>query len=142
MVVELFFGINKRVLITLISTLEWIKMEMKELYGGIDTHKENFAGCIVDEKGRVLREHSFPATREAVEKFTSGIPNSQMKIVIETCGIWRGAYNIFRELGYEVKLANPADDDARNRFQSYYYRVQNRRKRDPKQREEQWQGKC
>jgi hypothetical protein len=30
-------------------------MEMKELYGGIDTHKENFAGCIVDEKGKVLR---------------------------------------------------------------------------------------
>ncbi len=33
---------------------------------GIDTHKENFAGCIVDEKGRVLREHTFPATKEAV----------------------------------------------------------------------------
>ena len=82
-------------------------MEMKELYGGIDTHKENFAGCIVDERGRVLREHTFPATKEAVEKFTTGIPNTQMTIAIEACGIWRGAYNIFRELGYEVKLANP-----------------------------------
>ncbi len=30
-----------------------------------------------------------------------------MKIAIEACGIWRGAYNILRELGYEVKLANP-----------------------------------
>ena len=30
-----------------------------------------------------------------------------MTIKIEACEIWRGAYNIFRELGYEVKLANP-----------------------------------
>jgi transposase len=60
----------------------------------------------MDEKGRLAREHSFPATRGAVEKFTAGIPNSQMTIAIEACGIWRGAYNIFRELGYKVKLAN------------------------------------
>jgi transposase len=82
-------------------------VDMEKLYGGIDTHKENFVGYIMDEKGRLAREHSFPATRGAVEKFTAGIPNSQMTIAIEACGIWRGAYNIFRELGYEVKLANP-----------------------------------
>lgn len=82
-------------------------MEMEKLYGGIDTHKESFTGCILDEEGSALREHSFPATKEAVEKFTAGIPSSRMTIAIEACGIWRGAYNIFRELGYEVKLANP-----------------------------------
>ena len=82
-------------------------MDMEKLYGGIDTHKENFVGYIMDEEGRLVREHSFPATKEAVEKFTTGIPNSQMTIAIEACGIWRGAYNIFRELGYEVKLASP-----------------------------------
>ena len=82
-------------------------MEMEKLYGGTDTHKENFTGCILDEEGSTLRGHSFPATKEAVEKFTVCIPSSQMTIAIEACGIWRGAYNIFRELGYEVKLANP-----------------------------------
>ena len=82
-------------------------MEKEKLYGGIDTHKENFVGYIVDEKGRLLREHTFPATRGAAEKFTTGIPNSEMTIAIEACGIWRGAYNIFRELGYEVNLASP-----------------------------------
>jgi transposase len=82
-------------------------MDMEKLYGGIDTHKENFVGHIMDEKGRLLREHTFSATREAAEKFTTGIPNSEMTIAIEACGIWRGAYNIFRELGYEVKLASP-----------------------------------
>jgi transposase len=82
-------------------------MDMEKLYGGIDTHKENFVGYIMDEESRLVREHSFPATRDAVEKFTTGIQNSQMTIAIEACGIWRGAYNIFRELGYEVKLANP-----------------------------------
>lgn len=63
---------------------------MEKLYGGIDTHKENFVGYIMDEEGRLVREHSFPATKEAVEKFTIGIPNSQMTIAIEACGIWRG----------------------------------------------------
>jgi len=52
-------------------------MEMEKLYGGIDTHKENFTGCILDEEGSALREHSFPATKEAVEKFTSGVPSYQ-----------------------------------------------------------------
>jgi hypothetical protein len=62
-------------------------MEMEKLYGGIDTHKENFVEYIFEEKGRLLREHTFPATREAAEKFTTGIPNSEMTIAIEACGI-------------------------------------------------------
>lgn len=62
-------------------------MEMEKLYEGIDTHKENFVGCIVDEEGRVVKEHSFPAKKEAAENFTR-VGNSQMKIAIEACGIW------------------------------------------------------
>jgi transposase len=82
-------------------------MDMEKLCGGIDTHKENFVGYIMDEEGRLVREHLFPATKEAVEKFTTGIPNSEMTIAIGACGIWQGAYTIFRELGYEVTLASP-----------------------------------
>ena len=80
---------------------------MEKLYGGIDIHKEKLAGCIMDENGEIFREHIFPFSREAIERFLYGIPNSGIEIVIEACGIWRGAYKILADLGYEVKLANP-----------------------------------
>ena len=80
---------------------------MEKLYGGIDIHKENLAGCIMDENGNISREHSFPFSKEAVERFLYDIPNSEIIIAIEACGIWRGAYKILTELGYKVKLANP-----------------------------------
>lgn len=80
---------------------------MKQLYGGFDTHKDCYVGCILDEDGKVVREHSFPSTREAVDKFICGIPSSQLTVAIESCGLWRGAYKILSDLGYEVKLANP-----------------------------------
>ena len=80
---------------------------MEKLYCGIDTHKENLAGCIMDENGKITRQHIFPFSKEAVERFLYGIPNSEITLAIEACGLWRGAYKFLTELGYSVKLANP-----------------------------------
>ncbi len=80
---------------------------MEKLYGGIDIHKENLAGCIIDENGKTTRERIFPFSKKAVERFLCDIPNSKIMIAMEACGIWRGAYKVLTELGYEVKLANP-----------------------------------
>jgi len=80
---------------------------MKELYAGVDIHKESYAGCIMDKPGKIQREHTFPATKEGLQSFICGIPPSQITIAIEACGIWRGAYKQLKELGYNVKLANP-----------------------------------
>ena len=80
---------------------------MEKLTGGMDIHKEKLAGCILDENGNITREHIFPFSKEAVEKFLEGIPNSEITIAIEACGLWRGIYKILTEMGYEVKLANP-----------------------------------
>ena len=80
---------------------------MEKLYGGIDIHKENLAGCIIDKNGKTTRERIFPFSKKAVERFLYGIPNSEIMIAMEACGIWRGAYKLLTELGYEVKLANP-----------------------------------
>ena len=80
---------------------------MEKLYCGMDIHKENLAGCIIDENGKITREHIFPFSKEATERFFCGISNSEITIAIEACGIWRGAYKILTDLGYEVKLANP-----------------------------------
>jgi len=80
---------------------------MEKLYGGIDIHKENLAGCIMDKNGNITREHTFPSSKKAVERFLYGIPSSGITIAIEACGMWRGVHKILTEIGYEVKLANP-----------------------------------
>jgi transposase len=80
---------------------------MEKLYAGIDIHKENLAGCIMDGDGNITREHIFPSTKKAVERFLSDIPSSDITIAIEACRMWRGTYIILTEMGYEVKLANP-----------------------------------
>ncbi|MBU4202281.1 MAG: IS110 family transposase [Candidatus Altiarchaeota archaeon] len=78
-----------------------------KLYCGIDIHKDTLAGCILDKNGTVVREHNFPANKDALEHFICGVPNSEMAIAIEACGMWRGTYKNLSEMGYEVKLANP-----------------------------------
>ena len=80
---------------------------MEKIYGGIDIHKEKLVGCIMDRDGNITREHTFPSSKKAVERFLCGIPNSELTIAIEACGMWRGVYKVLTEMGYEVKLANP-----------------------------------
>lgn len=77
-----------------------------KLFGGLDIHKESITGCIMDGPGNIIREHSFPVKRKAVEKFTEGICNANITFALEACGMWQGTYRMFSDLGYTVKLAN------------------------------------
>lgn len=78
---------------------------MQALYAGVDIHKENYVGCIVDEEKKVVMERNFPPTKEGAQSFLAGMPVKA--VAIEACGMWRAALRIFRELGYEVKLTSP-----------------------------------
>lgn len=77
---------------------------MRELYAGVDIHKEKYVGCIMDAAGKVVREHSFPPTTEGALAFLSGLPVKS--IAVETCTMWRYAYTLFRGLGYPLKLSS------------------------------------
>jgi len=77
---------------------------MKELYAGVDIHKDEYVGCIMDKEGKVVREHSFPPTKEGAQSFLCGWPVEG--IAIEACTMWRAAMKLFRESGYEVKLSS------------------------------------
>jgi transposase len=79
---------------------------MKKLYAGLDIHKEKLAGCIMDKDGNIIREHSFPSSQKALERFLNHIPSSDITITIEACGLWRGIHTILTDMGYHVKLAN------------------------------------
>lgn len=78
---------------------------MRELYCGVDIHKETYVGNIMEKDGSIVREASFSPTKEGAQAFFCGMPISA--VAIEACGIWRGAYNLLSGLGYRVKLANP-----------------------------------
>jgi transposase len=80
---------------------------MEKLYAGLDIHKEKLAGCIMDKNGNITREHTFPSSQKALERFLDGIPSSDIKIAIEACGLWRGIHTILTDMGYNVRLANP-----------------------------------
>jgi transposase len=55
----------------------------------------------------ITREHTFPSSKKAVERFLSGIPSPEITLAIEACGLWRGVHKVLTEMGYEVRLANP-----------------------------------
>lgn len=78
---------------------------MKELFAGVDIHRDNYVGCIMDDKENIVMEKSFPPTKEGAQSFLCGMPVKA--VAIEACGMWRAALKIFRELGYEVKLTSP-----------------------------------
>jgi len=78
---------------------------MQELYAGVDIHKENYVGCIMDGKAKIVRETNFPPTKEGIQSFTCGMPIKS--VAIEACGMWRAAMMLFREQGYTVKLTSP-----------------------------------
>ena len=80
---------------------------MEKLYAGLDIHKENLAGCIMDKEGTIKREHILPSSRKAIERFFIWIPSPAVIIAIEACGMWRGTHKILTDMGYEIKLANP-----------------------------------
>ena len=80
---------------------------MEKLYMGMDIHKEKLAGCIMDKDGEIQREHLFPSSKKALEKFLLNIPSTDITIAIEACGMWRGVHQMLSDMGYQVKLANP-----------------------------------
>jgi transposase len=80
---------------------------MKDLFGGLDIHTEKLYGTVLDERGDTVVRGSLPYTKKAIQSFFAGMPSSKLRIAIEACGIWRGAYKLLTELGYEVVLASP-----------------------------------
>jgi len=80
---------------------------MKEMFVGLDVHAEELYGTILDRQGEIVVQGGIPNRKEAIQGFFGGIPSSKLTVAIEACGMWRGTYNLLRDLGYETVLANP-----------------------------------
>lgn len=78
----------------------------QNLYCGLDIHKDKYVACLLDKEGNELRNGEFPSTKDAITQFFSGIDNTSCTVIIENCGMWRYAYKILKELGFQVKLTD------------------------------------
>jgi transposase len=77
------------------------------MYCGIDMHKKSCEGKVEDEKGNCIREGRFDNNTLGFKTFFRGMNTHDMKVVIESTGFWRPAYEMLESMGCHVTLANP-----------------------------------
>lgn len=76
-------------------------------YAGLDIHKRFIYATILNEKSKIVNQGKFGTNEKELMDFLGFLPNKQVKIVIESCGIWQDIYEILESKGYKVILANP-----------------------------------
>lgn len=76
-------------------------------YTGLDIHRKFIYGTVLDSKGSIVNQGQFPTTEADFDNFLGFLPNKQVKIVMESCGIWEDFYDLLESKGYDVCLANP-----------------------------------
>ena len=77
------------------------------MYCGIDMHKKSCEGRVEDESGECMREGRFNNNILGFKSFFRGMNTHDMKVVIESTGFWRPAYEMLESMGCDVTLANP-----------------------------------
>jgi transposase len=87
------------------------KVKKKEVmymfYTGLDIHRKFIYGTVLDSKGKIVNQGEFSTTEADFDNFLGFLPNKQVKIVMESCGIWEDFYDLLESKGYDVCLANP-----------------------------------
>jgi transposase len=76
-------------------------------YTGLDIHRKFIYATVLDEHGKVVNQGQLCTTEADFDNFLGFLPNKQVKIVMESCGIWEDFYDLLESKGYEVCLANP-----------------------------------
>ena len=76
-------------------------------YAGFDIHQKFIYATVLDENSQIVQQGKF-LTREAdLDNFLGFLPPKQVKVVMESCGIWEDFYDVLMSKGYDVCLANP-----------------------------------
>lgn len=78
-----------------------------KFYVGLDIHSTSFYGTIMDKYGNIITEGTVKYSKEGIQNFLGFMPSTKYKIAIEACGLSRGVYKLFDDLGYDVVQANP-----------------------------------
>lgn len=76
-------------------------------YIGIDIHQKFIYATVLNNEGKIIQQGKFGTTEAEFDSFLGYLPEKQVKIVIESCGIWEDLYDLLCLKGYSVCLANP-----------------------------------
>ncbi|KXA95361.1 hypothetical protein AKJ65_01975 [candidate division MSBL1 archaeon SCGC-AAA259E19] len=80
-------------------------------YVGLDVHKKYFHATVMDEKGDVLIQESFPNDSDGFDSllFKTG---DEVEVALEACYAWEYVYEELEDRVEEVKLAHPKKTEA------------------------------
>lgn len=85
---------------------------MGMLYAAIDIHKRVFQAAVLDPASGEIAEACFPARRDALHEWALPLQGAVAAVAVEaTCG-WRWVWRELSALGFEVRLAEPAQTRA------------------------------
>jgi transposase len=73
-------------------------------WAGLDTSTREFAVCVVDRAGKVVREARLPADIAAADEFLGGKASGIVSVALETGTTSIHPARALRELGYDVSL--------------------------------------
>ena len=76
-------------------------------YAGFDIHQKFIYATILDEKSQIVQQGKFLTSEADLDNFLGFLPPKQVKVVMESCGIWEDFYDVLESKGYDVCLANP-----------------------------------
>src|SRR3989338_2892113 len=76
-------------------------------YAGFDIHQKFIYATVIDDKSQIVQQGKFLTTEKDFDSFLGFLPPKQVKIVMESCGIWEDFYDLLESKGYDVCLANP-----------------------------------
>ena len=76
-------------------------------YAGFDIHTKFIYATILDENSKIVQQGKFLTSEADFDNFIGFLPPKQVKIVMESCGIWEDFYDLLESKGYDVCLANP-----------------------------------
>ena len=76
-------------------------------YAGFDIHTKFIYATVLDENSQIVKQGKFLTSEADLDNFLGFLPPKQVKIVMESCGIWEDFYDLLESKGYDVCLANP-----------------------------------
>jgi transposase len=85
---------------------------MGMLYAPIDVHKSVLQAAVLDPASGELSDARFPATREALREWAMPLRGEVTAVAIEATSGWRWVWRELNALGFDVRLAEPAQTRA------------------------------
>jgi transposase len=78
------------------------------MFVGMDVHKNYLQVAVLDEKGKVLDNSRVDNNLTKVNEFFDSLhPNSKIKVVMDSSGMWYNIYECLSKRHLDVRLSNP-----------------------------------